>query len=100
MSSKACWQSVSFSFLQIEEWNEEFTVFQPDSGKTHFLNQMGMQIILSLDRSPASTDDICKSLAEQFQLTHDHDFFQQVIKTLYRLNELGLVEKTRREAPM
>lgn len=93
MPSKICWQSVSFSSLQIQEWNEEFTVFQPDSGKTHFLNQMGMQILSTLDQSPASSDDVCIFLAEQFQLPQDQNFFQQIIKTLHHLDELGLIEK-------
>jgi PqqD family protein of HPr-rel-A system len=91
--SKVCWRSVSFSFLQIQEWNEEFTVFQPDSGKTHFLNKMGMQILSTLDQSPASADDVCILLAEQFQLPQDQNFFQQIIKTLHHLDELGLIEK-------
>lgn len=99
MSSKVCWLSVSFSFLQIKEWNEEFTVFQPDSGKTHFLNQMGMQILSALDQAPASADDISRLLAEQFQLPHDQNFSQQIAKTLHHLDELGLIEKTDWEPP-
>jgi PqqD family protein of HPr-rel-A system len=93
VSSKVRWQSVSFSFLQIKEWDEEFTIFQPDSGKTHFLNQMGMQILSSLDQSPASADDICSYLAERFPLPDDLNFPQQIIKTLHQLDELGLIEK-------
>jgi PqqD family protein of HPr-rel-A system len=91
--SKICWRSAGFSFLQIKEWNEEFAVFQPDSGKTHFLNQMSMQILSALDQSPASAEDICRFLAEQFQLRHDQNFSQQIIKALHRLDELGLIEK-------
>jgi len=91
--SKICWRSAGFSFLQIKEWNEEFAVFQPDSGKTHFLNQMSMQILSALDQSPASAEDICRFLAEQFQLPHDQNFSQQIIKALHRLDELGLIEK-------
>lgn len=98
MPSIVSWQSVEFSFLRIEEWNGEFTVFQPDSGKTHFLNQMGMQIITSLHQSPASADDICRVLAERFQLIPDQNFSRQIIKTLHRLDELGLIEKAGRDS--
>ena len=97
-SQRVCWRSVSFSFLRIEEWDEEFTVFQPNSGKTHFLNQMGLQIILNLDQSPAPADEICRVLAEQFQLTHDQNFSLQIVKTLNRFDELGLIEKVRLES--
>jgi len=98
VSSKVYWQPVGFSSLRIEEWNGEFTVFQPDSGKTHFLNEMGMQIITSLHKSPASADEICRVLAEQFQLMPDQNFSLQIIKTLHRLDELGLIEKAGRES--
>ena len=98
MSSKFYWQSVGFSSLQIEEWDGEFTVFQPDSGKTHFLNQMGLHIISCLDQSPASADEVCLFLTERFQLLPDQNFSQQIIKTLHRFDELGLIEKVRLES--
>ena len=100
MLSEVYWQSVGFSFLQIEEWNEEFTVFQPDSGKTHFLNQMGLKIISFLDGSSASVDEVCLFLTEQFQLMPDQSFSQQIIKTLNRFDELGLIEKVKLGSPI
>ena len=57
------------------------------------MNQMGLQIIASLDQSPASADEICSFLSEQFQLPYDQDFFWQIMKTLHRLDELGLIKK-------
>lgn len=99
MSHQTYWQSVCFPSLLIEEWNGEFTIFQPDSGKTHFLNQMGMQIITSLDRSPASTDEIIRILADQFYLKPDQNFYQQILKTLHRFDELGLIEKVKLVSP-
>ncbi len=98
MPFKIYWRSVAFSSLHIEEWNEEFTVFQPYSGKTHFLNAAGMQIVSKLDQSPASVDEICKVLAEQFQLILNQDYSQQILKTLHRFEELGLIEKVKLES--
>ncbi|WP_074748082.1 HPr-rel-A system PqqD family peptide chaperone [Nitrosospira multiformis] len=93
MTSKVCWRSTGFSSLRVEAWDEEFTVFQPGSGKTHFLNQMGLQIISSLDQSPASADDICRFLSEQFQVPYDQNFLWHIMKTLHRFDELGLIKK-------
>ncbi len=98
MSLDFHWRLINFSYLQIEEWDGEFTVFQLDAGKTHFLNKMGLQIILNLNRSSATESEICKILAEQFQLTADADFSQQIIKTLHRFDGLGLIEKVRSES--
>lgn len=54
---------------------------------------MGMQILSTLDQSPASTNDVCILLTKQFQLPQDRNFLQQIIKTLHHLDELGLIEK-------
>ncbi len=98
MSNKIFWKPVSFSSLRIEKWDEGVTVFQPDSGKTHFLNEMGLQIILNLNQSSATEDEIYKTLAEQFQLADDKIFYPQIIGTLHRFDELGLIEKIRLES--
>lgn len=82
----------------MEEWEEEYTVFQSQSGKTHFLNQMGMQILSDLDchqESGASEDEICKNLMQKFQLQSTPLFLDQVNKTLRRLDELGLIEQVK-----
>ncbi|SFP56017.1 PqqD family protein, HPr-rel-A system [Nitrosomonas cryotolerans] len=94
MSSEVIWRSTNFSSLRIEEWDDEFTVYQPDSGKTHFINQMGMHVISTLNQTPASIDEICSDLAKRFQLSPDPDFVLSIRKVLYRFEALGLIEKT------
>ena len=93
MLSEIYWRSVNFLSLQIEEWNGEFTIFQPDSGKTHFLNQMGLQVILNLNQAPATEDEIGRILAQQFQQVLDQEFSLQINKILHRFDALGLIEK-------
>ncbi len=83
------------SLLRIEEWDGEFTVFQPESGKTHFLNEMGLQILTILDRSPATLETVCKALSEYFSLQSDKDFPGKIAKTLLRFEALGLITKVR-----
>ena len=95
MLTNVLWQSAVYPSLQIEEWSGEFTVFQPDSGKTHFMNQMSRSVILNLYKFPATEEEICKILAEQFQQPLDQNFSLQIIKTLRRFDELGLIEKVR-----
>ena len=96
--SKVVWRSANFSSLRVEEWESEFTVFQPQSGKTHFLNQMAMQILADLDSDLelcATEDEICKNLIQKFQLQSTPLFIDQVNKTLRRLDVLGLIEQVR-----
>ncbi len=96
--SKILWKAVDSSTLLIEEWNSEYTVFQPQAGKTHFCNQMGLLILESLSNgAPISENSICSVLAEQFHQENDSKFSEQVIKTLHRFDELGLIEEAKSE---
>lgn len=91
-----CWKTLNYRSLIIEEWDSEFTVFQPDAGKTHYLNEMSVQILLYLETSaPAalSTAAICNYLANKFQIQSDTVFIKQVNKTLHRFDELGLIKQ-------
>lgn len=85
------WCAVGFASLQIIDWDGEFTVFQPAVGKTHFLNEMGLRILLLLNQSPATLEQICQQLAEHFSLAPDESFLQQIQQTLQRFEALGLV---------
>lgn len=87
------WVAVDFSLLRIENWDEGYTVFQPGSEKTHFLNQMGLQILILLAQSPSTLEDISQDLANQFHVQHDADFSIQITKILLRFEELGLIRR-------
>lgn len=89
------WYPNNFSSLRIKNWDGEFTVFQPESGKTHFLNEMGLQILTILDRSPATLETVCKALSECFSLQPDKDFPGQIAKTLHRFEALGLITRVK-----
>jgi len=95
MSIHPVWQSSEFHALLIEDWGGEYTVFQPDSGKTHFLNQMSMQILSFLNQRPASIIEISNYLGEQFQQNTGKKFQQSLEKILYHLDTLGLVNKVK-----
>lgn len=88
------WRTNHFETLLIENWDEEYTVFQPDSGKTHFLNQMSMKMLIYLDQKPATLEEISAYLAVQFQQEPDHDFQRNIEKVLYHFDTLGLVKKS------
>lgn len=81
--------------LRIENWDGEFTVFQPESGKTHFLNEMGLQILVMLDQSPISLEILCQKLSEYFTLQPDAQFPGQVAQTLWRYEVLGLITRVK-----
>jgi PqqD family protein of HPr-rel-A system len=87
------WHIACFSSLQIENWDGEYTVYQPASGKTHFLNEMGLSILTLLDQSPNTLDTVCIKLSEVFSVQADGHFQQQIAATLQRFEALGLIAK-------
>ena len=93
---ETCWKTLNYHSLIIEEWDGEFTVFQPEAGKTHYLNEMSIQMLIYLENNapmalPAK--DICHYLAEKYQIESNAIFFMQINKTLHRFDELGLIEQ-------
>jgi len=84
--------------LHIENWDGEFTVFQSESGKTHFLNEMGLKILSILDQSPATLDSLCRELSEYFTLPPDTHFSGHIARTLQRYEALGLVSRVKENA--
>jgi len=85
------WRAVDFASLKVVDWDGEFTVFQPAAGKTHFLNEMGLQILVLLDQSPATLEHLCQLLSEHFLSLKDKLFMQQIQQTLHRFEALGLI---------
>ncbi|MCC6917183.1 HPr-rel-A system PqqD family peptide chaperone [Nitrosomonas sp.] len=92
------WQVHGFSSLRIENWDGEFTVFQPESGKTHFLNEMGLQVLIMLGQSPVTLEGLCQKLSEYFTLLPDTQFPEQIARTLQRFEALGLIVRVKESA--
>jgi PqqD family protein of HPr-rel-A system len=87
------WLSDNFHMLLVVDWDGEYTVFQPDSGKTHFFNQMSMDMLSFLSQRPASTEEICDYLSRQSEQAPDKNFQDNLEKILYHFDALGLVKK-------
>ena len=95
MLSQTSWRTVNYRSLLVREWEDGYTVFQPDSGKTHFLNSMAMRVLEKLNSIPGdnlSEGEIVADLVTQFGLTASPEFFGALDSNLNRLDELGLIE--------
>ena len=95
MSSQVCWRAIHYRSLLVEEWEDGFTVFQPDSGKTHFLNPVAMRILQTLHAAPdgnLAEDAIVADLLSWFETGSSPDVLAEVEMTLSHLDELGLIE--------
>ena len=102
MSSQKSWRTINYGSLLIREWDDGYTVFQPDSGKTHFLNSMAMRVLEKLNAIPEgnlSEAAIEEDLVTQFGPTASSGFFAGLDSTLSRLDELGLIECCAADGP-
>ena len=90
------WRAKNFQSLLIEEWEDGFTVFQPDSGQTHFLAPAAMDVLAKLHdaREETLAEELIRTyLADGFSETSGSSLPVVVQATLDQLNELGLIEK-------
>ena len=102
MSSQKAWRAINYRSLLIREWEDGYTVFQPDSGKTHFLNSMAMRVLEKLDSVSGdnlSEGEIVTDLVTQFGQTTSPEFSVALDNTLSRLDELGLIERSASDGP-
>ena len=102
MSSQKAWRAINYRSLLIREWEDGYTVFQPESGKTHFLNAMAMRVLEQLDSisgNNLSEDEIVTDLVTQFGQTVSSEFLAAFADTLSCLDELGLIECTASGGP-
>jgi PqqD family protein of HPr-rel-A system len=101
MVSQVYWRVTNFPSLLIEEWEDGFTVFQPDSGKTHFLNPVAMRVLQTLHSAPdgmLAEDVIDASLMTLFESDGSRALESEAEATLAQLDELGLIEPLTKEA--
>jgi len=87
------WKANHFHSLLVEDWGGEYTVFQPDSGKTHFLNQMGMTLLVILNQRSATALEVSHYLSAEFEQEANQDFHNNIEKILYHFDALGLIKK-------
>ena len=102
MSSQTSWRTINYRSLLIREWEDGYTVFQPDSGKTHFLNSMAMRVLEKLNAIPEdnlSEGEVQADLVGQFGATISPEFVAGLDSTLSRLDELGLIECSASDGP-
>jgi len=100
MASQVYWRVTNFPSLLIEEWEDGFTVFQPDSGKTHFLNSVAMRFLQTLHSAPdgmLAEDVIGAYLMTLCKSDGSPAFESEAEATLAQLDELGLIEPLTKE---
>jgi PqqD family protein of HPr-rel-A system len=87
------WRLHSKQPLHWEHWSEQSALYQVASGETHFLNPLGVVILMQLAANPSNLNQLCERIATEFDCLIDDDLRNQITASLMRFDELGLVQR-------
>jgi PqqD family protein of HPr-rel-A system len=86
------WRIHSKQSLHWKHWSEQSALYQVDPGETHFLNPLGVVILMQLEANSSNLDQLCERVATEFDCPIDDNLRNQVAASLMRFDELGLVQ--------
>ena len=69
-------------------WGEQCALYHAESGDTHLLNKMDLDILQRINKTPISAKDLAMEFAQMF----DGEAAQYIQALLSNLAELGLIE--------
>lgn len=73
-------------------WDGEYIVFNPLSGKTHFLDTVAGELLMAVAAQPANLSDLRVRLAAFLEVDDNGELAGLVSATLAKLDDLGLIE--------
>lgn len=86
------WRLPQGGMLKLKSWNEEAVVYNISTGETHLLGALAAELLASLQRAPATTDELIASLTTSFHLDDVEELEAQVADVLEDLRALTLIE--------
>jgi len=92
MNHEMCWQPLRPRALCWREWDDEFVVFNDDTGSTHHLNALGGEVMLALLRHPdgIGVGDLVRDLESRFETDGDVELSSEIEHALMQLAKLEI----------
>jgi len=87
------WRIVPGVRLHWRSWEDEFVVYDSDSGDTHLLNQVSGDILKVLESESPTISDLAVRLAESQKVQPDGELSAYLERLLAKLERLGLIER-------
>ena len=73
-------------------WEGEYIVFNPLSGKTHYLDTVAGRVLMAVLQGPSSIAEVNRGVAAFLEVDDGQELRALMGETLARLDELGLIE--------
>ena len=92
MDCETRWQPLRPQALCWREWDDEFVVFNDDTGSTHHLNALGGEVMLALLRHPdgIAIGDLVRDLEPRFETSGDVELAAEIQHALAQLAKLEI----------
>jgi PqqD family protein of HPr-rel-A system len=92
MNHETRWQPLRPQALCWREWDDEFVVFNDDTGSTHHLNALGGEVMLALLRHPGGIGvvGLVRDLEPRFETAGDVQLSAEIEHTLAQLATLQI----------
>jgi len=92
MDHEMRWQPLRAQALYWREWDDEFVVFNEDTGSTHHLNALGGEVMLALLRHPdgVGVTDLVRDLETRFETADDVELSSEIEHALRQLATLEI----------
>jgi PqqD family protein of HPr-rel-A system len=92
MDPEIRWRPLRPQALAWREWDDEFVVFNDDTGSTHHLNALGGEVMLALLRHPdgIGVTGLVRDLEQRFETSADIELAAEIEHTLSQLATLEI----------
>ena len=92
MDHQICWRPLRPDALCWREWDDEFVVYNGDTGSTHHLNALGGEVMLALIRHPDGVDmnGLVRDFEQRFETSVDIELAAEIEHTLSQLASLEI----------
>ena len=86
------WQTNDHAKFDIEEWDEEALVFHVQSGETHQLNTLAVDVLKIIIQKPISFTEILNQLRSEYPIDNSTELSKQLETLICQFDNLGLIE--------
>jgi len=86
------WSINSDCQLYWRHWEDDYILFNAASSQTHYLNNLGADILHFLQAHPLTDQELNQKISEKYDLELDDDTSRYIAGILASMDELGLIE--------
>jgi PqqD family protein of HPr-rel-A system len=78
--------------ILLEEWDNEAVVYNPNSGETHQLDRLSVDVLKLIKTQPVSLDTLTESIRTLYQVEDNYGLEPQLEGLILQFDTLGLIE--------